>query len=276
MKKIFTLSFILGSLLTNAQTFPSPYCDITEITEVEEITQVSLNGTVITNNNNTDIVINKTSTVINLNRGQQYTITVKGNTVGNYENDIFFFIDYNQNTILNDANENIYVGYFADEDGGALSTGATSNPFTVPTTATLGNTRARVVKVYGNYNWGEIPIEDPCYIALYDEYFEEYYTSYGQALDFTVNILDPTASLEDNVVKNITLFPNPATNYINITAPENFTKVEITNVLGQQVLTKNLSNNSEAIDISNLQSGTYLVKTYTQNNFTKTLKFVKK
>lgn len=276
MKKIFTLSVLLGTLLTNAQNFPTPYCNITEVEEVEEITQVSLNGTVITNNNTTDIVVNKTSTVINLTKGQQYTITVKGNTAGNFENDIFFFIDYNQNNQLTEIDENIYVGYIYNENGTANSLGVTSDPFTVPTTATLGNTRARVLKVYGDYYGELIPIDDPCNIIMYDYYEDEYYYSYGQALDFTVNILDPTASLEENVLTNIKLFPNPAYNYINITSPANFSKVEITNVLGQQVLTKNLSNNSEVIDISTLQSGTYLVKTYTQNNFTKTLKFVKK
>lgn len=52
------------------------------------------------------------------------------------------------------------------------------------------------------------------------------------------------------------------------------TGVEIYSILGQSVLSKSLSDNSESIDVSSLNDGVYLVKVNMDGNF-KTIKFVK-
>src|SRR5699024_3032544 len=73
--------------------FPSPYCDIDESgVTIEEITAVDFGGTNIENDNTTDVLINKTDTVIDVLTGGTYTLEVEGNTSGDFENDIVAFI----------------------------------------------------------------------------------------------------------------------------------------------------------------------------------------
>lgn len=93
IKKIL-LSLGLLSLGAYAQSFPDPYCDVTEFEAIEMITQVELNGVTITNTNDDDPLVDYTETVVDLQ---------KGNTEGDYTNKFIMYIDWNQNGILNDS-----------------------------------------------------------------------------------------------------------------------------------------------------------------------------
>lgn len=59
---------------------------------------------------------------------------------------------------------------------------------------------------------------------------------------------------------NIKMFPNPAKSNFTIDAQENIEKVSVYNLLGQEVVSKNPNTNSVTFDITNLQSGVYVVK----------------
>ncbi len=63
--------------------------------------------------------------------------------------------------------------------------------------------------------------------------------------------------IENDVKSAVSVYPNPATDYLVVTAP-NLQKVEIYNAIGQLVL---FSKGSE-FDISNFNRGVYLVKIY--------------
>lgn len=67
----------------------------------------------------------------------------------------------------------------------------------------------------------------------------------------------------ENKDQKITLHPNPVTNILNITTSPNsiIEKVEVYNLIGQSV--KNIQSNIRTIDMSDLNSGTYFVKIYT-------------
>lgn len=68
-----------------------------------------------------------------------------------------------------------------------------------------------------------------------------------------------TASVKDVFANNITIYPNPANNFINISTTENISNVEVYNIVGKRVLSiKNLQNNQ--VDISNLASGMYMLR----------------
>ncbi len=71
---------------------------------------------------------------------------------------------------------------------------------------------------------------------------------------------------EYSLDNSLVIYPNPASNQINIQL-NNFNKaqVEITNQLGQVVKTLNIKNNNEILDISDLNSGVYFVKTLSEN-----------
>lgn len=74
----------------------------------------------------------------------------------------------------------------------------------------------------------------------------------------SVNVLDVESGTE------IQIFPNPANNVLNVSADFNFA-VEIFDLTGKQVLR---TNNKSVIDISNLNTGLYLVKILNEKNET--------
>jgi len=79
---------------------------------------------------------------------------------------------------------------------------------------------------------------------------------------FFLIMSNTTAGIGDETVSNFSIYPNPSNNNITIKSTNNpITQVEIFNVLGQQVSNFDFSDSiSENIDISNLDSGMYLVK----------------
>lgn len=76
---------------------------------------------------------------------------------------------------------------------------------------------------------------------------------------------------------NISIYPNPATNALNLSSTEqmDFTAT-ITDVTGKVIRTENVLNTQHAINISNLSSGIYLLRLQTPTGATKTVKFVKR
>ena len=82
-----------------------------------------------------------------------------------------------------------------------------------------------------------------------------------------------TASVEDNLF-NVSLYPNPASNRLNISAANTIQNAEIYNVLGKKVMSVNINKANGSIDVSNLSSGIYLIK-YNVNDKVGTAKFIK-
>lgn len=62
-------------------------------------------------------------------------------------------------------------------------------------------------------------------------------------------------------IKNITIYPNPATSFLNISYEFPIEKIEIYNSLGKKIL----ECNSSTIDVHGLNSGIYFLKIYTEN-----------
>jgi hypothetical protein len=83
-----------------------------------------------------------------------------------------------------------------------------------------------------------------------------------------------TASVSDNTLLNISMYPNPASSSLNISAPNTIKSAAIYNILGKQVMSLNINKNSKSIDISNLASGIYFLK-YNVNDKVGTAKFIK-
>ena len=86
----------------------------------------------------------------------------------------------------------------------------------------------------------------------WDEYETDTVTDLGtHTLSVSVNVLNET---------NVTLYPNPVQSnelYFNSSPPLN---VEIYDITGKLILSKNLKNSSKSIEISDLNSGLYIVK----------------
>jgi hypothetical protein len=72
---------------------------------------------------------------------------------------------------------------------------------------------------------------------------------------------------------NFTFYPNPVKDVLNISNSENISKVQVINLLGQEMIVKSINNNGQ-VDMSRLTTGTYLVK-ITSDKLVKTIKVIK-
>jgi hypothetical protein len=93
-------------------------------------------------------------------------------------------------------------------------------------------------------------------------------------LDNVYLYIDGTASLDNNELLNIRLYPNPTSSRLNLSAPNTIQNAAIYNLLGKEVMSVEINKNSESIDVSNLASGMYLIK-YSIDNAVGTAKFIK-
>ncbi len=89
-----------------------------------------------------------------------------------------------------------------------------------------------------------------------------------------IEIEEQTLSVEDFDALNFDYFVD-AQNNLNLSANQAFDKVELHNLLGQQVLSQKLSAQDESVSLNALTSGVYLAKVQI-NDATKTFKVVKK
>lgn len=98
----------------------------------------------------------------------------------------------------------------------------------------------------------------------------------AENLKFNVYVGDPPLAIEDNGIEtSISMYPNPAIDHINIVTNKEISSVEVFNVLGQSVLQfDEVLDGTPKIDVSKLQTGTYLT-TITTESGTQTLQFIK-
>ncbi|CAM3322396.1 choice-of-anchor B family protein [Aequorivita lipolytica] len=75
-------------------------------------------------------------------------------------------------------------------------------------------------------------------------------------------VRDSTLGINDVSTSSFAVYPNPASDMVNITSKgEPIVQVEIFNMLGQKVMDQNFDEKlSENVDVSNLQSGMYVMK----------------
>ncbi len=187
-----------------------------------------------------------TLTAPNIAKGSSQTIYFSAGFKSSVYTEYFkIYIDYNKDGDFTDAGETIASGatttanqYFAT--------------FTVPTTATVGTTRMRVV------------MSDNSATTSCGSY------SYGETEDYTVNITatkentevsEAAETLGDNNVEFITLYPNPTSELVNVAVNgeiKNAT-VQIVSVDGKEVKVMNFSGKLTEISVSELPSGVYMM-----------------
>jgi len=66
-------------------------------------------------------------------------------------------------------------------------------------------------------------------------------------------------------INKITIYPNPATDFININSTIEINKVELYDLLGKQVIS---TNQTSGINVSHLPIGVYILKLYAKNGIT--------
>ncbi|MFA5974435.1 MAG: PKD-like domain-containing protein, partial [Lentimicrobiaceae bacterium] len=124
-----------------------------------------------------------TSLTSNVTAGQNYTLTVQGYTNGNNTYNYIAFFDWNQDGDFVDTGESFNIGTITNSTG--LDGKSASTTITVPSGATLGNTRFRIISHYNSYN------TTPCSVVDGN--------SYGQIEDYTLNII-PNISISTSAI----------------------------------------------------------------------------
>jgi hypothetical protein len=108
-----------------------------------------------------------------------------------------------------------------------------------------------------------------------------YYVNIGDYSGFTNNPegnfdIDVTTTLSVDTFGNngFSAYPNPVKNILNISNSTEISKVQVVNLLGQEMIVKSMNETQGQLDVSELSAGTYLVKV-TSDNQVKTIKIVK-
>ncbi|MFY0481930.1 T9SS type A sorting domain-containing protein [Flavobacterium sp. PLA-1-15] len=107
--------------------------------------------------------------------------------------------------------------------------------------------------------------------VLYIRAYEYGNNNFGE---FGISAHDVSLSTSQFDTSGFKVYPNPVKDVLNLTYTQNISKVEVFNMLGQQVLTKSVNATQGQVDMSNLSMGTYLVKVASDNQV-KTLKVIK-
>jgi len=180
-KNLLQLALLTLPLFGLSQTYCGPLAFTDEVEPISLVNFAGINNStsaVIDGSPAHEFFLDQQGTVI---KGLSYDITLKGNTNDfvefglEFESNFMVFVDWNRDGDFADPGETFSVGSITGSTGTDNKQLVYSIP--VPTTATAGVTRLRVKKLFGATNQ-----TDPCLGA-----------SYGQAEDYSLNILDATA-----------------------------------------------------------------------------------
>ena len=90
------------------------------------------------------------------------------------------------------------------------------------------------------------------------------------AFIFMIDDLEVTSlpsGIEENEMANLSIYPNPANNVVNINSDEEIMNVRIVNYTGQIVYDSPVNGQSASINISDLPAGVYVIQTQTQSGW---------
>jgi len=195
-------------------------------------------------NNQDNAYEDYTGLTTDLDKSNTYNLEVKVNTDGNYRVHAFAWIDFNHDGDFNDVDEEYDLGLARNVTNGVTDT---SPNITIPSGANLGATRMRIAAKYNS---------DP---TSCETGFD------GEVEDYTVNIIDSTLGIQDELLSEFVLYPNPVKDgEIKLSVPREITdfNVTISNVLGQKVYQKEVIsnyNNLHKVNTSNFKQGIYFV-----------------
>jgi len=85
----------------------------------------------------------------------------------------------------------------------------------------------------------------------------------GELIAATINIMGQTLGLDQNEIGEFNLYPNPVRNNLTIEAPKTIETINIISILGQEIMRSAPNSKESILDITDLQSGLYIVKVTT-------------
>ena len=97
----------------------------------------------------------------------------------------------------------------------------------------------------------------------------------GSQGTFEVSAYDESLSAPSFDDASFAFYPNPVKDVLNLSYISSISSISVINLLGQEMITKNINANQSEVDLSTLSAGTYLIKVTTEDNLEKTIKIVK-
>lgn len=195
-----------------------------------------------------------------LARGETYEMSFKGFTGGNFTNYFTVFIDFNEDGQFDSEEEAFFTeegNYVSITNSNGTDDVMATGFIHIPVETELGQKRMRVIKNYDQ------PILNACDAV-----------SYGQIEDYTIEVVKEM-SVEDQVFSEFTFYPNPVKEFLQLQSDYQIEKVQILNLLGQEVMQSQPKNLSAQIQVESLSAGIYFMKVNLEGK-TKTYKLIKK
>ena len=230
-----------------------------EVGGTEHITNVTFN-TINNNSGNDTFDGYQDFTALNTDvlRESNHTISVTFDT-GGFQDHCYVFIDWNKDFVFDKNTERYDLGSKAEDIGPATFL------IKVPLDARFGKTRMRVLIEY--YDSDNASGDGPCDI--------DHLTEWGETEDYSVTIIDNTASIEELAFEGFNLFPNPTKGAFTLNLKlvnTDKVSVQLYDVRGRLITAKNYYNLatdfSEKIFFEAASSGLYLLKVTNGNKQT--------
>ncbi|MDX6191580.1 GEVED domain-containing protein, partial [Flavobacterium sp. Fl-318] len=171
---------ISSSTDTNGLTYtwtPPTYCNFNSFSTVRQITNVKLN-TLDKSSTGATSYENFTAFNTTLVRGQYYTVSIKGATPSNSNIYYMAYIDWNRDGDFTDTGENYKIGTIYNSNGADGKNASVY--FQIPTSASLGITRLRIIGQSADYD------TNPCSTSVT--------SPQGQVEDYTIIVNDGCAA----------------------------------------------------------------------------------
>ncbi len=240
------------------------YCASTFTDEAgggDHITNVTFNT--INNTTGNDIVdgyIDYTATIsTDVNAGDSYQVSVTFDPDG-FQDHCYVFIDWNQDFNFDVSTERYDLGSVS----GAVGT-RTAN-IAVPTDAVNGTTRMRVIAQY---------FDGTNFILTDGACDTDHASEWGETEDYSVNVINTTASVDNFDFTNFNVYPNPSNGNFNITFEVINTEsvgVRLFDIRGRLVEEREFKNTantfSEELNLEGINAGLYLLQVQNGNKRT--------
>ncbi|MCO6148611.1 T9SS type A sorting domain-containing protein [Flavobacterium sp. NRK1] len=94
----------------------------------------------------------------------------------------------------------------------------------------------------------------------------------SEILAIEATVLLGTESFE---LKNVVVYPNPATDVLTVEGKDTLTEISVVNLLGQQVMRQSVNANTVQVNVSSLPQATYILQVNAANGATASFKIVK-
>lgn len=193
--------------------------------------------------------------IARVNRGGTYSIKLGGNTMGYNAHRFIVFVDWNQDGVFEPSET-----YFASKDNALVlynSSGLDGKTvygdIKVPENAKLGLTRMRIKK-----NYSSSPYINPCFSL--GGLNTGYNGGFGQTEDYSIDVTTDKLNTSEQMLQNaLIIYPNPASDVLNISTPEKVLDVRIFAADGKLVKTAD----TKVVNVSDLAKGVYIVKVKT-------------